>query len=145
MIFERLWAFDVDAPKTITAQAISSNVRDAGSARIEFAGTARVPFRIAGWYLPNSGTNVTMRVQFVGADDAGLTSNVLVLADTGVSPVLTNGVPVPYEMIPQLQQTAKRFYGLIYIPGGTTPNVDVVGGGTFVAQSAMPARKAAVP
>jgi hypothetical protein len=145
VIFDNAWAFD-PTPKTVTAQVISTNVNDQGSAKKVFEGTNARPLRIAGHYFTNSGTNPTMRVQFVGADDAALTSNVLVLADTGVSEVLTAGQIRHFEIVPSFQQTAKRFYGAIYIPGGTTPNIDVVCGGTFSGmQSAYQARKAAVP
>ena len=144
MMLDAAWAFDA-TPKTVTATGNSTNVNDQGSAKKLFDGTGRIPFRISGFYKGNSGTNPTIRVQFVGADDAALTSNVLVIADTGVSPVLSAGVLVPFELVPQLQTAAKRFYGLIYTLAGTTPNIDVMAVGVLDGQSAYPAQKAAVP
>lgn len=143
MMLDAAWAFD-PTPKTVTATGNSTNVNDQGSAKNLFQGTGE-PFRISGFYKGNSGANPTIRVQLVGADDAALTTNVIIIADTGVSPVLTAGALVPFELIPQMQSAAKRFYGLIYTLAGTTPNIDVLAVGVLDGQSAYPAQKAAVP
>lgn len=143
MPLDQAWAFD-STPKTVTAAANGSNVNDQGAAIKLFDGTGE-PFRLGGYYKANSGTNPTLRIQFVGADDAALTSNVITLAETGVSPVLVAGTVVPYELIPGNQSAAKRFYGVIYTPAGTTPNIDVTCVGGLDLQSNMPALKAAVP
>jgi hypothetical protein len=109
MIFDIAWAFDPTL-KTVTVQVISTNVNDQGSAKKVFEGTNRLPLRIGGHYFTNSGTNATMRVQFVGADDAALTSNVVVLAGTGISEVLTAGQIRHFEIVPSFQKTAKRYF-----------------------------------
>jgi hypothetical protein len=136
--------FDPTPKAAVTAAANSTNVYDAGSAKKLFDGTGK-PFRINGFHKANSGTNPTMRVQFVGADDAALTSNVITIVETGTSPVAVAGTVNPFELIPQFQSTAKRYYGLIYTPAGTTPNFDVTAAGGLDLQSNMPALKAAVP
>jgi hypothetical protein len=74
----------------------------------------------------SGGTTPTFRARLVGADNAALTSNPIILAETGVSAALTAAdLPVVYEINVAHQRTAKLYYGVIYIQAGTTPTATV--------------------
>lgn len=106
---------------------VSTNVFDAGSAVKLFAGGGKRLMRIACMVTAVGGTNPNMRMRFVGADDAALTTNPIILADTGVGPTLTAGaLPLPIVLSPQEQQTAKRYYGVIFTQGGNANNTATV-------------------
>ena len=118
---------------TGTSATNSTNIYDHGSAVKLFGGeTARVKAYIS--VAAAGGTNPTFRAQLVGADSADLATNPVTLADTGVSATLAtttppsgtpvkdaNGNPAVFELRPSLQQTAKRYYGVIFTLGGTLP------------------------
>lgn len=101
-----------------TSAQNSTNVYDAGAAKKLFAGTARG--KVAIQVTAIGGTSPTFEAKLVGADDAALTTNVVTLADTGTSPVIT-AVPALYELTASNQSVAKRYYGVIYTQGGTSP------------------------
>lgn len=66
--------------------------------------------------------NATLRARFVAADNAALTSNPIILGDTGVSPVLAVAdLPRGWYLSISMQRTAKEFYGVIFLQGGTSP------------------------
>ena len=124
---EGLMSFGTPAITTSNAATVSPNVFDAGSAKMPFGASNRG--RVAGTVQLSGGTNPTVRVQFVGADDAALTSNVVTLADTGVlsykpdgSTALVNTDAVNFEISPGIQRSPKRYYGLLVTLGGTTPS-----------------------
>jgi hypothetical protein len=99
---------------------VSTNVIDQASAKKVFAGHQRA--YIAVTVSAVGGTNPTFRARFVGADNAGLSSNPIILADTGVSRILT-AADLPYQV--QLhpgpsQLDAKQFYGVIFTQSGAT-------------------------
>lgn len=110
---------------TGTSDVVSTNVLDVGSAKKAFGGAGH-PVKVSAGYVNASGTTPTIRVRLVGADNAALTTNPEILADSGVSATVTAGVPVVYELVPSMQKVAKRYYGVVWTQGGTTP----VGAGT---------------
>lgn len=82
------------------------------------------------------GTNPTFRARFVGADNAALTSNPVILAETGVSAVLVAAdIPKLYFLPIAMQRTAKEYYGVIFTQGGTTPTTTVNAFYTYTQQS----------
>lgn len=111
---------------TGTSDVLSTNVYDAGSAKKLFGGSGARPARIGITQTATGGTSPTLRARLVAADNAALTTNPIILADTGVSRVLVAGdVPRVMQLIPQDQIDAKQFYGIIYTQGGTSPTATV--------------------
>lgn len=103
-----------------TSAANSTNVYDAGSAKKLFEGNGGGVLAIE--VTAVGGTSPTFQAQFVGADDAALSTNPVVLADTGASKVLAaTDLPVLYRLRPSNQKDAKRYYGVIYTLTGTSP------------------------
>jgi hypothetical protein len=104
-----------------TAAQNSTNVYDAGSAKLLFGGSANL-FVLAVEVTAAGGTSPTFRAQLVGADDAALSSNVITIAETGVSKVLAaSDLPVLYRLSVNNQTTSKRYYGVIFTQSGTSP------------------------
>lgn len=122
---------------TGTSDVVSTNVYDAGSEKKLFAGSAGTfPLKIAVNVTASGGTSPTFRARFVGADNAALTTNPIILADTGVSAVLTaDDLPVHRELVPMGQRTAKRYYGVMFTQGGTSPTATVNASGVVDAQT----------
>lgn len=131
-----------------TSDVISTNVYDAGSAKKVFAGAAG-RFKIA-VVVDGVAANAdnTIRARFVAADTADLATNADILADTGVSLANlgtaagfaggTNASPEVqrvFELALNNQPTARRYYGMIYTQGGTTPALKVNAQGVEAAQS----------
>jgi len=115
-------------PANGTPQAIasnsatnSSNIYDAGSAKWLFAGGAGRGPKLSVEILKTTlGTSPTMTVQFVGADDAALTSNVITIVQFGPTRVLTAAdFPMHLEAVIPGQIDKKRYYGIIYTIGGS--------------------------
>lgn len=139
MILDGSFKFsDAQVLGTGTSDVVSTNVYDAGSAIVMFAGGGR-PFKVSVDCSSNtSGSgDATLRARFVGADNAGLTSNAIILDDTGVSAVEADGTVAPFhkELVPSNQTVAKRYYGVIYTQSGTSPNHTVSANGCIDAQS----------
>lgn len=125
MLLDGLFNFSSQQSLTGTSDVVSTNVYDAGSAVKLWQGGGRAP-KVLIQQTASGGTTPTLRARFVGADDAGLTSNVITLADTGVSAaIVAADLPRLIELVPNYQTTAKRYYGLIYLQGGTTPTATV--------------------
>lgn len=126
MLIDATLSFSSQQSLSGTAAQNSTNVYDAGSAKKLFGGTSEMG--VLGIQVTAvGGTTPTFRAQFVGADDAALTSNVITIAETGVSATLVAATdpPVLYELNPSNQVTAKRYYGLIYTQSGTSPTATV--------------------
>lgn len=122
---------------TGTSDAIIGDVYDAGSAKKLFGGSAGLGPKAAISFSAIGGTSPTARVRLVGADDAALTTNPVILGDTGVSRVLTSAdLPYMAEFIPGEQLDAKRYYGFIATLGGTSPTGTVSAALVADAQSA---------
>jgi hypothetical protein len=123
---------------TGTSDVVSSNVYDAGSAIKAFAGGGN-PAKISIDCSSNTSgsADATLRARFVGADDAALTSNPVILADSGVSPVEADATIAPFhlELVPSNQTVAKRYYGVMYTQSGTSPNHTVSANLVLDAQS----------
>lgn len=118
---DRKFAFSKQQSLTGTSDVVSSDVHDAEAAKKVFGGAGQ-PVKVAIQVTAAGGTSPTFRARLVGADNAGLTANAEIIADTGVSKVLAAAdLPVLYELVPAHQKVAKRYYGVIYTLGGTSP------------------------
>jgi hypothetical protein len=135
-----------------TADQVSTNVYDAGAAKNLFAGTPVVMPKLNGAIKVTAGTGaLSVRVRYVGADNAALTANPVIIADTGVILVRADGTAlaigdvVPFSLPLFNQQTAKEFYGAIYTLGTADQDGEVTAMVVMFGQTNMPVRKAAVP
>jgi hypothetical protein len=123
-LIDAMWEFSAAQAVSGTSAVISTNVHDQGSAKKAFVGhqNGKISLKV---YTP-TGTNPTFLGEYVAADDDALTSNVVVLGSTGTTAVLTAlNTPMVFELVPQYQETAKRYYGMRYTLTGTTPAVVV--------------------
>lgn len=110
-----------------TSDVISTDVSNPRNAAVKLFEGFGNPFR---WHLDitafaAAGGTPTFRARLVGADNAALTSNPIVIAETGVLPDQTSLVPVSLEFELHGQVTAKQYYGVIYTLAGTTPTATV--------------------
>jgi len=114
-----------------TSDVVSTNVYDHKTAAKLHAGTAggkvKIQVTVEG---PAANADNTLRARYVGADNAALTTNPIILADTGVVALAetttpANGTQKVFELYPGEQETAKQFYGVIYTQGGTSPTFTV--------------------
>lgn len=118
MILDQLFKFASD--QALTASAISTNVLDFGAAVSLFGGDNR-DLRMWLNQTASGGTSPTIRAQLIGADNAALTTNAITIADTGT---LTGAVQRVQATIGP-QSAAKRFYGISFTLGGTSPTATV--------------------
>jgi hypothetical protein len=152
MITDANFKFDV-TPKSITgtADVLATNVYDAGAAKKLFEGFSPKPPLLHCFARCTGGTTPSIRFRFVGADNAALSTNPIIIADTGVISNDDAGVALAanglvQRVLPLWGQTiAKQFYGPIYLQGGTTPTADVTAVISEATQTWMAAKKAAVP
>jgi hypothetical protein len=153
MILDANFKFDV-TPQSIstTSDVISTNVYDAGAAKKLFEGLPPDTCELVVGCLMTAGTaTLSWRARLVGADNAALTTNPIVLADTGVNTLDDTGATLANtsfctRTLPIAGQTvAKRYYGVFYTLGGTTPTANVTAVITQAGQNWMPYKKAAVP
>lgn len=131
MITDASFAFGLPAITNSNTATVSPNVFDAGSAIKLFAGPKgpRLFYRanVTGVGAADGSINISV----VGADNAALSSNPVVIASTGVVTTLEDGTAIGTGgvVVGSLevsgQSVAKRYYGLMVTLGGTTP--DLVG------------------
>lgn len=125
MIIQREFQFSKQQAITGTSDVVSTDVYDAGAAVILFSGD-NDNLIIQTVQTASGGTNPTMRIRLVGADNAGLTTNPIIIDESGVSAVLTAGdLPRVVNLKPAHQRVPKRFYGIIYLQGGTSPTATI--------------------
>ena len=144
--------FGLTAISSSTADTVSTNVYDATSAKKLFAGAMEKP-GIFGRITLSAGTGtLSVRARFVAADNAALTTNPEILADTGVhlnkadgSTALANTDTFTFTLQPANQFAPKRYYGIIYTLGGTTPSATCDGRFSIDDQSNMAGMRAATP
>lgn len=105
-------------PQTVTAAAVSDNTIDLVKARdmgegTDLYGRFQVETAAAG--------GTTMEFQIIAADDAALSSNIVVVGSTGAMPVasLKAGARFACKLSPQISSTGKRYLGARYVPTGT--------------------------
>lgn len=110
-----------------TSDVVSTNVYDHKTAAKLHAGSpgGKAPLQVT-VEGPAANADNTLRARYVGADNAGLTTNPIILADTGVvalgeTATPANGTQKVFQLFPSEQETAKEFYGVIYTQGGTSP------------------------
>lgn len=144
--------FGQPAITTSNTATISTNVLDMAAAVKLFA--SQKTGYLCGRITITAGTNPTVRVDLVGADNAALTSNPVVLASTGAiatteaGVALANGDTVDFQVPIVGQTVAKEFYGCFLTLGGTNPSVAADAKQLYVvldAQTNMPGARAAVP
>ncbi len=136
---------------TAAGDFTSANVFDYAVAKQLFGGPQSVKFKTA--IAISAGTGVLSgRSRVVGADNAALSTNAVIIADSGVQTLKDDGATalaigdvVRSTLIPAGQVPAKRYYGVIYTGGGTT----ITAAGTTAVviddQTNMPGARAAVP
>lgn len=115
---------------------VSSVVYDAGAAVKMFEG---VPgsFVIAGEFTAQTHDPVVI-VKFLGADDAALTTNPIVIAQhTSEGLTTAKLLTSHFELHPGNQQTAKQFYGLWYVGDDSSARCTVNASGCGTGQSNM--------
>lgn len=135
MMLDALLNFASQQSLSTTSDVVSTNVYDAGSAKKVFGGSGE-EVKLAIQVTAAGGTSPTFRARLVGADNAALTTNPIILADTGTSAVLAaSDLPVIYELVPAMQPTAKQYYGVIFLLGGTTPTATANAQVAHTAQS----------
>lgn len=157
MMLEGLYKFDA-TPKNLAvgaADQVGSNVFDAGSAVKMFGGFTQKPPVLAVNAKITAGTGaLSFRVRFVGADDAVLTGNPEIIADSGVAlrenvtgteAALAIGSQLLFNLSLRGQRMPKRYYGPIYTQGTADQDGEVTAVIVESPQTHDPYRKAAVP
>lgn len=127
MYVEKAFAFASSQVLTGTnADQISAQVFDNLVAEKVFAGAPGL--KIAVSLSAAGGTTPNFRARLVGADNAALTSNPVIIADTGTTPaIVAADLPIYREFTPSNQQTAKRYYGMQFtMAGHATDNTGTV-------------------
>lgn len=116
---------DAQVPAVAGSPVTSSNVVDQSAAvRLGMGGASLPKFYCL--ISAKSGTTPTIRVQLVGADNAALTTNPVIIYDSGV---IADPVTVPQLVKGAISPHAlKRFYGAIYTLVGTTATFTVTCG-----------------
>jgi hypothetical protein len=150
-LLEASMAFGSTAISSSTSDTISTNVYNAGSAKKLLAGPHSVSIQGRVTLSAGSGT-LSVRARFVGADNAALSTNAEILADTGVhlnkedgSTALANTDTFFFTLSPANQRAPKQYYGMIYTLGGTTPSATCDGNLVIDDQTSMAGLKAATP
>jgi hypothetical protein len=153
MILDFYFQFD-KTPQSVstTSDVLSSNVYDAGSSKKVFEGYGPKPCKLhVGVRMSGGSGSLSWRARLVGADNAALTTNPVILADTGVQLNGDSGSAyavndMTQRVIDLLGQTvSKRYYGMIYTLGGTSPTADITAVISETVQTWMMAHKQAVP
>jgi hypothetical protein len=127
--------FTTAGGQAITAAAIGTKVKNAGAARDGGAGESVVPYaRVTSTAASNPTTSMTIDV--IGADDAALTSNPVVLSTKSVLAAAL-GANTLHSLPRLLPGTNKRYLGIKFTPvgGNATTGAFVAG---LVSESARP-------
>lgn len=147
-------AFGLPTIANSTAATVSPFVHDAQSAVSMFAGVGE---QLALWFRATvtADANPTVLVDLIGADNAALTSNPILIASSGIiatkdglATALASGDTVERKIpISSGQQVKKRYYGLMVTLGGTNPDLAANQDAYIVrnAQTNMPGARAAIP
>jgi hypothetical protein len=92
-------------------------------------------------FAVTTATSATITGTLKGADDAGITSNVVVIEATPALTIATTAVLVNYSYImrPNLQKIRKRFFRIDWVTGGTSiTTCAIVAGFVLDTQTAQP-------
>jgi hypothetical protein len=148
---DNLFDWGSTAISSSTADTVSANVMDYATASNYFGGPVSLKFKITMALSGATGT-ISARARFVGADNAALSTNPEILADTGVelnqddgATALVAASVVRRTLIPGGSIVPKRFYGFIFTLGGTTPSATCTVATVLDDQTSMPYAKAATP
>lgn len=148
---DNLFDFGTTAIASSTADTISANVMDWATARAIFGGPVSVKFKVT-MALSGATGVISARCRVVGADNAALSTNAEIIADSGVELNQDDGATalvatsvVRKTLIPAGQVQPKRYYGLVYTLGGTTPSASCTAAVVLDDQTNMPYAKAATP
>lgn len=116
------YATEVSSAQVLASgAAVSTNSVDLkAAARVRGNGSA-VKFNVN--ISSVSGTTPTLAVEVIGADDAALTSNVVSLGR--IDPAVATGMAAKNVQVEADLLTKKRYVGLRYTMGGTTPAATV--------------------
>lgn len=153
MIKDATYDWGLPTISNSNTETVSPYVTDLESAQLLFTAATNACL----WFRATitADANPTIQVNVVGADNAALTTNPIILASTGViatkdglATALASGDTVERRLpITSPQQVAKRYYGLLVTLGGTNP--DLAAGQdaciVFDAQTHLVAAQAAVP
>lgn len=107
----------VDTARVVTASGVSGSSIDLGAA----IKSDDVVFDVN--VSAVSGTTPTLAVEVIGADDAALTTNVVSMGR--IDPVVASGMAAKSFYVDGTILTKKRFLGLRYTVGGTTPSFTI--------------------
>lgn len=128
MIMEGLCAFGTPTIANSNTGVVSPNVFDAGSA-VKLFGNRGSDLKIVGHIVATADDNPTVTVELIGADNAALDSNPMVLGSTGEmiegadgATAWASGDDIPFSFKVNRQFVAKRYYGLLITLGGTNPD-----------------------
>lgn len=136
MFLDNAFSFASGQSLSGTSDTVSTNVFDAGSAKKLFGGSSGRGVKILVTVTAVGGTTPTFRARLVGADNAALTTNPVILDDSGVSRTLVAGdLPYAIELHPAEQLDAKEFYGVIFTQSGTSPTATASANAVMDAQS----------
>lgn len=125
MYLDKNFQFSKQQAITGTSDVASTNVWDVTTARKVFQGAGKA-VKLGVQVTASGGTSPTFRARFVGADNAALTTNPVIIADTGVSAAIAStDIPVLYELNLNHQNVTKAFYGVMFTQGGTSPTATV--------------------
>lgn len=112
----------LSAGQQLTASGNSTNIVDESVARNLGSGE---PLYFVVHLSAKAGTTPTFQAKLVGADDAAFSSNKITIVDTGT---------LSDPAVPALKQyalpthTAKRYYRVEYVLGGTSPDFTFTAG-----------------
>jgi len=137
MVLDFMDEFTTSGGQAVTADAIGTKYKDAGSGNTRDLGrgTAIYPYiRITADAASNPTTGET--VDIVGADNAALTSNVVVLSTTYILAAALTASSV-HQMPPLKGNVQKRYHGCRFVNTGGAPSTGkwIVG---LVDKSARP-------
>jgi hypothetical protein len=131
---------------------VSTNVYDAGAAVKLFSGEDLV--KVCARLVLTSDADGGVRIDLLGADDAALATNPIVLGSTGNvlydadGTAIGTGATVDLAFVVRRQTVAKQFYGLWTTLLGTNTDVAVAASQGFICldrQTMLPGARAAVP
>jgi hypothetical protein len=106
--------------QALTVTANSTNVIDLGAAKSLGAGDVLIPMVLI---TAVGGTSPTLTVTIQGADDVGISTNVITLATA--TPTLVSGTAYGFVRMAFHAHMPKRYIRATYTLGGTSPTMTI--------------------